>query len=153
MSLIRSSPFFDFLDSYDRDLRDFSSNKGVAQMFNKLDIVPAIDLTEKKNFYELRASIPGAAKADINVDYSNENHQLKISGEVPEVDVDETDVEGNHHKEIKTGSFERVVNFDHDSAIDGDKIQANYKNGILNVKLPKLKKSPPTVKKITIDED
>lgn len=115
------------------------------------DIVPPLDLIEKEEKYELHASIPGVPRDQINVDFNDDNKELIISGNVPEIN-EENNVKGRHYKELRSGYFERRVRFGSDAAIDGEKIDAGYRNGILTITVPKVetKKDKENVRKIQI---
>lgn len=117
------------------------------------DIVPPVDLIEKEDKYELHASIPGVPKEQINLDYNNDNKELTISGTVPEVNIEKNEKD-KHYKELRSGSFERKVRFGTSVAVDGEKISAGYKNGILTITVPKVaaKKEKENVRKIQIGE-
>lgn len=90
------------------------------------------DLVENDKEYQLTLELPGIEKEDIKISY--ENNYLTISAE-KKSKIDKSDEKQNYvHKEIYYGSMQRRFYLDD---VDSDKIKANYKNGILEVKLPK----------------
>lgn len=117
-----------------------------------LDIIPPVDLIEKKDKYELRASIPGVPKDQINLAFDSDNKELTISSTVPNINI-EKDENGRNYKELRSGSFERKVRFGDGAHVDSYKISASYINGILAVIVPKnvQKKEKENVRKITIE--
>jgi len=73
---------------------------------------------------------------------------LTISADIQTEDKQE---EGNrYYCERRTGHVERSFNLD---GIDAENIEANYKNGVLYVSLPKDKPAEKTVRKIAIKSD
>jgi HSP20 family protein len=95
--------------------------------------VPAIDLIEKKDSYVVRAELPGVDRA--NIDITFEKSVLTISGQkaaMLEAGEEELRVVA---AERTSGSFARSLRMpDH---IDGDRIAADYKDGLLTVTIPK----------------
>ena len=92
---------------------------------------PAVDVKETDNSFVLTADIPGLTKKDIKVNVAN--GKLSISGER----TYETDQENDnyHYRERRFGTFDR--SFKLPDTVDEEKISASFKNGILNVALPK----------------
>ena len=55
----------------------------------------------------------------------------------------------NHYtKEIRRGSFERVVQLPH--TVEQEKVTAEYKNGVLKIKMPKKERSPDKKVKVEV---
>lgn len=99
---------------------------------------PRVDITEDKERYQIRADLPGLKKEDINV--SIEGDTLSISGEKKEEIKKE---EGAYtHLERSYGSFQR--SFTLPENIDKEKIDAHYRDGVLELSL--LKTGEPEVK-------
>lgn len=96
---------------------------------------PAIDVTEDKENFILKADLPGLKKEDIHV--SVENGILTIEGErQSETEQKEKDY---HRIERSYGRFVRSLNLG--TSVDDSKIKANYKDGVLEVTVPKIEKS------------
>jgi HSP20 family protein len=96
---------------------------------------PAIDVTDNDSAVVVRAEIPGCKAEDINVSvYEN---TLTISGEKKETKQEKE--KGYYHQESTYGSFRREINLPTD--VDSDKIEADYKDGVLSVTLPKAEKT------------
>ncbi len=92
---------------------------------------PAIDLYETDNELVAEANIPDFNPDDISISIENDN--LIISGESKEENEEER--KGYYKKEIRRGSFERMVRLP--MPVDEDKINATYEKGILKVIMPK----------------
>jgi len=105
---------------------------------------PALDVHEDKDSFSIRVELPGMRCEDIEV--SLQDGALVISGERKEEKVTEgTEV---HRQERFYGRFSRALTLP--SAVAGDKVKAQYKDGILTVTLPKAEEAKP--KAITIGE-
>jgi len=105
---------------------------------------PALDVHEDKNSFSIRVELPGMKREDIEV--SLQDGALVISGERKEEKVTEgTEV---HRQERFYGRFSRALTLP--SAVAGDKVKAQYKDGILTVTLPKAEEAKP--KAITVSE-
>jgi HSP20 family protein len=103
---------------------------------------PAMDIAERENEVLVKADLPGM-KAD-DIDISVHGNVLTISGEKKESTEDKR--ENYYHTERRYGSFRREINLS--SAVDVDKIKAEYHDGILTVTLPKTEQAKP--KKISV---
>lgn len=105
---------------------------------------PALDVHEDKDSFSIRVELPGMKREDIEV--SLQDGALVISGERKEEKV----IEGTevHRQERFYGRFSRALTLP--SAVAGDKVKAQYKDGILTVTLPKAEEAKP--KAITVGE-
>ena len=106
--------------------------------------VPAVDITETDKAYEVTAELPGMDERNIDVKISD--GVLTIKGEKKE----ETEEKKKDYylSERHFGSFQR--SFTVPAGVDSDKIEANFKNGILPVSLPKTAQAQKNEKKIEI---
>ena len=96
---------------------------------------PALDVQENENEITVKAEIPGCNAED--VDISVHGNLLTISGEKKQ--EEEKEGKGYYYVERSYGSFRRDVNLP--SEVDTSKIDASCKNGVLNIKLPKVEKA------------
>jgi HSP20 family protein len=98
---------------------------------------PAFDVYEDKDNVYVRAELPGMRKEDI--DLSLHNGSLSVSGERKgEEKLTEAEV---YRSERFFGRFQRTITLPTPVAVD--KIKAQYKDGILNVTLPKAEEAKP----------
>ncbi len=95
------------------------------------DFMPRVNIRESKDDVVLTFEVPGMKKEDIKV--TVKENVLTVSGERKEV-VEENDQKWVRN-EILTGSFSR--SFTLPESVDTDKITADYKQGLLEVKLAK----------------
>lgn len=111
--------------------------RGMHPMFRASDTlqptqwVPALDLNETAEAYEVTLEVAGMDPADIEVNY--ERGTLVIRGERKD-ERDEKEA-GWRRIERSYGAFSRAVRIA--SPVDGEAIEAGYTDGVLTVKLPK----------------
>lgn len=105
-------------------------------------VFPAINLTEGKDNYYVRAELPGIKPQDVDIQATGRN--LSISGErrIPS----EGENARYHRREREAGKFSRVVSLPDE--INADKIDAQLLNGILSVTIAKAEAVKP--KQITV---
>ena len=110
------------------------------------DFVPSVNIEEDEKHYYVKAEIPGADKDHIDV--SVKDRLLTIKGEKKE-EREEKDKEGKKVflRERVYGSFERT--FTLGETVDAAHCEAQFKDGVLNLVLPKIV-DEKTKKKITI---
>ncbi len=103
-----------------------------------LGTTPAVDVVEKEKAYEITAELPGMEEKNVEVQFSD--GVLTIKGEKQE---DKEEKQKDYYmSERRYGSFRR--SFQVPDGVDAEKIEANFKNGVLSVTLPK---SPETQRK------
>lgn len=144
MAIIRYNPIREMMGLSDRLNRMFEEMSG----FNADNQItgswtPAVDVYESENAIEIKADLPGMTEKDIDV--SVENNTLTIKGE--RQFENEEKRENYHRVERQYGSFYR--SFQLPNTVDVSKINANFKNGILELALPKREETKP--KKISIN--
>jgi len=105
---------------------------------------PAVDFTDTGKAYEITAELPGIDEK--NVDVNVANGVLTIKGE--KQDEKEEKKKDYYLRERNFGSFERA--FQLPDGVDGDKIEANFKKGVLTVSLPKKPEAQQAAKKIDV---
>ncbi|MDX1584632.1 MAG: Hsp20/alpha crystallin family protein, partial [Thermoanaerobaculia bacterium] len=104
--------------------------------------VPAVDVAEEGDQLILRAELPGMKEDDIEIEF--ENGMLTLKGERQ---FESEQSERNYHRiERSYGNF--VRSFTLPRSVDADAIQANYENGILEVRIPKKEEAKPRQIKI-----
>ncbi|NOX37884.1 MAG: Hsp20/alpha crystallin family protein [Calditrichaeota bacterium] len=92
---------------------------------------PLVDIKETNNEFIVTAELPGMKKDDIHITYKD--GVLTIEGERKQ-EKEEKDV-NFHRVERRYGKFYRT--FQLPAMVQEDKIEANYKDGILTIRLPK----------------
>ena len=105
---------------------------------------PAVDIVEKEKTYEITAELPGMDEKNIEVKLVNGG--LTIKGEKRE---DREEKKKDYHlRERSYGAFER--SFTLPEGVDAEKIEANFKKGVLTVSLPKKAEAIKPEKKIEV---
>ena len=100
--------------------------------------LPAVNIIENKEAYEVQMAAPGFKKGDFNIELDND--LLTISSE-KEVDNEIKEDEVFTRKEFSYQSFTR--SFRLPELIENEKIKAAYKDGILKIVIPKKDESKP----------
>ncbi len=104
---------------------------------------PATDIYETENSYVVKADLPGVKKEDIQIDLHDGTFTLKA-----EKKFEEKESKDNYLRvERAYGSF--VRSFRLPKNVDAEKIKAEYKDGVLEVTLPKKEEAKP--KKIQVN--
>lgn len=108
-------------------------------------LAPSVDILEQDHAYIVEAELPGLTKDDVKI--SIEGNVLTIRGEKKQ----EATNEGRyyHRSERTYGSFTR--SFTLPSSVKIDKIEANYKNGILTINLPKAEEAKPKAVEVKVN--
>ncbi|MBD3334305.1 MAG: Hsp20 family protein [Candidatus Eisenbacteria bacterium] len=120
-------------DAMTRDLnRLFGWNLGrQARDLENGTWLPPMDILGDEETYVVRMDLPGLSKDDVQI--SMENGVLTVSGERKH-EVEKKD-DCYHCAERAYGKFERSVTLPSD--VDTDKTEATFKNGVLEIRLPK----------------
>lgn len=127
----------------------------VSKPETRLDLPfsPEVNVYDCADAYILVAALPGATSKDFRVDYHPSSHELIIRGDVEDkLDVGEKSLKIN---ELKYGAFQRTLKFPVLPRIKDEEIKATYKNGLLQVKVPKLidgSEKPAPKKRIVIED-
>ena len=98
---------------------------------------PTTDIYDTKDNYVLKMELPGLKKEEVNIEF--ENNTLSVSGErKEEKDVKKDDY---HWTERYNGKFHRAFRLPKN--VDGEKINASMKDGILELKVAKPEEKKP----------
>jgi len=99
--------------------------------------VPAVDVWQDKDNVYVSCPLAGYDPKNINV--AVENDVLTIEGR--EESKSEVDEKNYYRKEVRFGSFHRAVALP--AAVDNDKVEAEFENGVLKVTLAKEERVKP----------
>jgi HSP20 family protein len=95
------------------------------------ETTPTVDVFEDKNHLVIKAEVPGIEKGDLDVQISE--NVITISGEKKtEEKLEEKDY---YYHERSTGSFRRQIPLP--EGTEGEKAKATFKDGVLEIKIPK----------------
>ncbi len=148
MDLIRWEPRENVMRSFFDDFFDLAGRSGAnrRRSWEEGGIwSPATDLIDKKDRLVARIELPGVEKEDVKISLSENN--LTIQGEI-EKDK-ETKKEDYYCCERAYGTYSRTISLP--AEIDQDKITAKFKNGILEITMPKKPEKKPREIKIKTD--
>ena len=106
--------------------------------------VPPVDIYEDEHNITLKLEVPGVEEKDLDIRV--ENNTLTVRGE-RKFEKDEKE-ENFHRIERRYGSFYRA--FTLPNTLDAEKVQADYENGILKIKLAKKAEAKPKQIKVNI---
>ena len=139
MSLIRWDPFREF-DTLSRPGTFFGKNWEAPLSTTAWN--PSVDIFENDNEVVIKAELPGMNAKDIELRL--ENNVLMLKGERH---FEKEAKEENYHRiEREYGSFSR--SFALPTAVDSERVTAEYKDGVLKIVLPKREETKPKPIKI-----
>jgi HSP20 family protein len=97
--------------------------------------MPKVDIIESDNEVKVNAALPGVKKEDIDVTLTNQTITIKSSSK-----QEEKQESGEYYRrEISRGEFQRTLPLP--CQVDSDNVKASFKDGILEIVLPKLEKT------------
>ncbi len=139
-ALMRWDPFRELEDMSERLNRMFArpaARTNGKETMTVADWTPTVDISETDGEYQIKAEIPDVKKEDVKV--TLEDGVLTIQGERKQ----EKEEKGKkyHRIERSYGSF--VRSFSLPDLVDEEKVQAEFKDGVLNLHLPKAEKAKP----------
>lgn len=133
MSIIKWSPFSE-LDAIQEQMNQLFEGSKKQSTSNLGSLIPSADISEDENSYQVTVDLPGIPKDDINLSVSGNTLILRAERN----EKKEEKKKKNYYKlERAVGFFERQFTFNHD--IDESKVSATYKDGVLEINLPKQK--------------
>lgn len=141
MTLVRWDPFRELEEMSDRlnrmISRPASPRTNGKETMVVADWTPSVDISETDGEYLIKAEIPDVKKEDVKV--TLEDGVLTIQGERKH----ESEEKGKkyHRVERSYGSF--VRSFSLPDLVDEEKVKADFKDGVLNLQLPKSEKAKP----------
>jgi len=101
----------------------------------RMPAMPSVDVIDRDDEVVVRAEVPGYRKEQIDIAVSD--NSLTIKGETK---TEEKEEKGDYYRsEISHGSFVRTLALP--AQVDGDKVKAAMKDGLLEITLPKVAKS------------
>jgi HSP20 family protein len=105
---------------------------------------PAVDIYETENELVLKADLPDINEKDLDIRV--ENNMLTLRGERK---FEKTTSEDNYLRvERSYGTFSR--SFSLPNTVNAESIQADYRNGVLTVRMPKREESKPRQIKVSV---
>jgi HSP20 family protein len=148
MSIVRWDPFRELEDVSERLNRVFGRSIVAGESKDAMttfDWAPSVDVLETNEDFQVKAELPDVKKEDVKV--SVDGGVLRIQGERKQ----EKEEKGKkwHRVERSYGSFLRTFTLPEN--IDDAKVQADFKDGVLSVRLPKSEKAKPKSVEVKIN--
>jgi HSP20 family protein len=141
MTLIRWDPFREVSALQERMNRLFSNYRSASpyreEEISQSPWVPPVDIYETEDSLVFKAELPGVTKEDITVEVKDNTLTLKGEKKFGK----EAKEESYHRVERAYGAFQRA--FTLPGTMEQDKVKAKFKDGILEIVLPKAEKSKP----------
>ena len=114
-------------------MNEFFNDDFGMNLFNRSHSVPSVNSIENNDSFEIDLAVPGMNKDDFTIELNDKILVISSSNS------DSGNSENIRLNEFNYSSFQR--SFRVPESVELDKIKANYKNGILKIKLPKRKDS------------
>ena len=150
MALVRWDPFRELSDMQDRMgrlLGEYYGRGGADDLMRRGAWVPPVDIYDGgNNDLVIKAELPDMRRDDIHL--TVENNTLTISGE-KKMDGDVRE-EQCHRIERAYGTFSR--SFSLPPTVDAGKVSAEYKAGVLTVRLPLREEAKPRQIQVEVTE-
>ncbi len=149
MALVRWLPGREldrFRREIDRMFDEFFSEERFPALFGTQDLVfPAIDVYDDGDKIVVKAELPGVNKEDIELVVKD--NELIIKGEKKK--EEEVKEDNYYYSERTFGKFVRSIRLPVE--IKADEVKARFKNGILEIELPKIEEARPKEIKIEVE--
>ena len=148
MALVRYNPWQE-MNSLQRQLNRLFDDALTPDNWNdfcNLSKVPAAELNETDDALHLKLEIPGMEAKDLDIQVMAD--RVAISGERKSETKSEED--GRTRSEFRYGKFSRVIPLP--ARIQNTNVTADYKDGILNLTLPKSEEEKNKVVKVSLPE-
>ena len=127
----------------DREGTGLDFDRLIGQAFSKNAWVPALDIRETEDRFEVTVDLPGMRSGDVEVTF--EDGTLTIRGQR---EFTREEGEGQYHRiERSYGSFARSVRLPR--VADAERIEASFDNGVLTVLVPKRDEAKPRTIEVT----
>ena len=149
MTLVRYNPWQEMnsLGSQLNHLFDDALTFDNLGDFGNFALVPAAELTQTDDAVHLKLEVPGMEAKDLDIQVMAD--RVAISGErKSEIKTEE---DGRTRSEFRYGKFERVIPLP--VRIQNTNVTADYKDGILNLTLPKSEEEKNKVVKVNLLQD
>ena len=141
MNIVRWDPFRELEEMSERLNRVIGTpstrRDNGKEMLAVADWVPRVDISESESEYVIKAELPEVNKNDVKI--TLEDGVLTLQGER----LQEKEEKGRkyHRVERSYGTF--VRSFTLPDSVDEEKVAAEFKDGMLNLRLPKTEKAKP----------
>lgn len=119
---------------FDRFISNYNSGGGILP---SNDSKLSLNVNESEDAYNVELLAPGVDPETIEVSV----HQNKLNISAERKSVEENEDRNWHRRERRTGKFTRSITLT--DTVDTNKVEANYKNGVLSIGLKKAESAKP----------
>lgn len=150
MSLMRFDPFADLSSlrrSMDHLLDEFYATRRAPALGTRMMGMgwePAVEMSETENEVLVKAELPNIDSKNININITNDT--ITIQGETRSEHEDKGRI--YHHREVRYGAFTRTLELP--TEVKGEEAKAVYKDGVLEITIPKSERVKPTTVKVQV---
>lgn len=147
-----------YFDSIHQELNNFLRDTLMTRSFaHPLDMKknsiwrPAVEVKQCDKKYTVKVQLPGVKKEDIDIELDNDF--MTITAEIREENEEKEEKAKNERfqtSEFRYGKYRRTISFD--TPIKADEAEAEYKNGLLTIKIPKQNIEQAKPKKLQIKD-
>ncbi len=145
-----------YFDSIHQELNNFLRDTFMTQAFaHPLNVKkntiwrPAVEVKQCDKKYTVKVQLPGVKKEDIDIELDNDF--MTITAEIREENEEKEEKAKNERfqtSEFRYGKYRRTISFD--TPILADEASADYKDGLLTIKIPKQNIEQAKPKKLEI---
>jgi HSP20 family protein len=147
MNIVKWNPFRELEDiqtRLNRVFHDAPVQRSEADGLFFADWAPAVDIQETDKEYLIKAELPEVKKEDVKVEVLD--GVLKIEGERNQ----EKEEKGKKFHKVERSYGRFVRQFALPTEVEATKVQAEYKDGVLNVHLPKTAAAKPQTVEVKV---
>jgi HSP20 family protein len=123
---------------------DFFGGRGIPTLWGARAFGPKVDVYETDDAVGVKAELPGVDPKDVEINATED--AITLTGETRR--EEEIEEEGYHRSERSFGRFHRQI--DLPAAVKADQAKATFKNGVLEITLPKAEAAKPRTVKVPI---
>lgn len=133
---------FDDVYRMRRDMDQLFNALGGRSLGRVAGVFPAVNLTEDKDNYYVRAELPGLSADELDIQVTGKTITIAGERKIPAED----EKARYHRREREAGKFSRMIGLP--GEINSGKVEAGLENGILRIVVPKTEAAKP--KQITV---
>jgi HSP20 family molecular chaperone IbpA len=111
-------------------------SKAVQQSETERPILPAVDIFEDSTGITLQADMPGVSKERLDIQIDNDALSIEGKADIPMPPGMEA-----IHADIRSTRYQRSFSLSRE--LDGDKVEASLKDGVLTLRIPKRERYQP----------
>lgn len=145
MSMIRWDPFDDLAslrESMDKLFEEFTTRRPHAA--GPAVWPPAVEVYETDADIIVKAELPGIDPKNVDIQVADDTLTIKAEAKAEQ----ESKNRNYYVRELRYGSFVRALTLP--SSAQGDMAKASYKNGILEIRVPKSERAKPKAVKVDV---